>query len=124
MPAHGQSARGAMAGGIAGGAVSNGGGGGGYGGAGGGITGSSSFHTLSSIPPARLPSTAVSGSDATFVPSTFLPYDQAIAAGEAVLEAQHKTVAEAASENSRMQRLPAKAAIIENAAGNPVVTTP
>jgi hypothetical protein len=113
-----------MAGGIAGGALSSGaGGGGGFSGVGGG-TGSTSFHTQQSIPPARLPSTAVSGSDATFVPSTFLPYDQAIAAGEAVLEAQHKTVAEAASENSRMRRLPAKAAIIENAAGNPVVTTP
>ncbi|MGA8873078.1 MAG: hypothetical protein WA434_08650 [Candidatus Acidiferrales bacterium] len=125
IPAHGQSARGAMVGGIAGGALSNGaGGGGGYGGSGGGIGGSTSFHTLPSIPPARLPSTAVSGSDATFVPSTFLPYNQAIAAGEAILDAQHESVAEAAAKNSLVHRLPAKATIIENAIGNPVITTP
>ena len=112
-----------MTGGAAGGAVSYGGGGG-YAGTGGGIGGSASFQTLPSIPPANLPSTAVSGSDASFVPSTFLPYNQAIAAGKAVLDAQHKSVAEAAAENSRARRLKAKTAIIENAAGNPVVTKP
>ena len=114
-----------MAGGVAGGAISNaGGGGGGYGGASGGSGGPASFHTLPSIPPARLPSTAVSGSDATFVPSTFLPYNQAIAVGNAMLDAQHESVAEAAAKNSLMHRLPAKATIIENAIGNPVITTP
>jgi hypothetical protein len=115
-----------MAGGVAGGAVSNSGsgGGGGYGGYGGGMTGSTNFHTLPSIPPARLPSTAVSGSDATFVPSSFLPYNQAIAVGNAMLDAQHESVAEAAAENSLVHRLPAKATIVENAIGNPVITTP
>lgn len=113
-----------MTGGVAGGAVSNSGGGGGYGGNGAGIGGQSSFHTLPSIPPARLPSTAVSGSDSTFVPSSFLPYNQAIAVGNAMLDAQHESVAEAAAENSLVHRLPAKAAIIENAIGNPVITTP
>ncbi len=115
-----------MVGGTAGGALSNGvgEGGGGYGGSGGGMTGPSSFHTLPSFPPANLRSTAVSGSDASFVPSTFLPYNQAIAAGEAMLDAQHESVAEAAAKNSLVQRLPAKATIIENAIGNPVITTP
>lgn len=125
IPAHGQSARGAMVGGTAGGALSNGvGEGGGYGGSGGGLTGPAGFHALPSIPPARLPSTAVSGSDASFVPSTFLPYNQAIAAGEAMVDAQHESVAEAAAKNSLVRRLPAKATIIENAIGNPVITTP
>lgn len=114
-----------MAGGPAGGAVSNGvGGGGGAEGTGGGMTGPTSFHTLPSIPPASLRSSAVSGSDATFVPSSFLPYSQAIAAGRAVLDEQHSSVAEAAAENSREHRSKAKAAIIENAAGDPVITTP
>ena len=121
IPAHGQRAAAGMTGGAAGGAVSFGGG---YGGSGGGLTGPTDFHTLPSIPPARLPSTAVSGSDATFVPSTFLPYNQAIAAGEAILDAQHESVVEAAAKNSLVHRLPAKATIIENAIGNPVITTP
>jgi hypothetical protein len=124
IPAHAQRAAAGMTGGAAGGALSNGGGGGGYGGSGGGIGGSTSLQTLPSIPPARLPSTAVSGSDATFEPSTFLPYNQAIAAGEAMLDAQHESVAEAAAKNSLVHRLPAKATIIENATGNPVITTP
>jgi hypothetical protein len=101
-----------------------GGGGGGSEGSTGGMTGPTSFHVPPAIPPANLRSTAVSGSDATFVPSTFLPYKQAIAAGEAVLDAEHKTVAEAAAENSRTLRPRAKATIIENAAGNPVISTP
>jgi len=123
IPAFGQRAAAGMTGGAAGGAVSYGGGGG-YGGSGGGLTGPTDFHTLPSIPPARLPSTAVSGSDATFVPSSFLPYNQAIAVGNAMLDAQHESVAEAAAENSLVHRLPAKATIIENAIGNPVITTP
>jgi hypothetical protein len=127
IPAHGQSQRGgaAMAGGPAGGAVSNGGGGGGGAeGTGGGMTGPTSFHTLPSIAPANLRSTAVSGSDATFVPSSFLPYSEAIAAGKSVLDEQHRSVAEAAAENNREHRSKAKAAIVENAAGDPVITTP
>ncbi len=112
-----------MTGGAAGGPISyGGGGGGGYGGGSGG--GPMGFHTLPSIPPANLRSSAVGGTEASFVPSTFLPYNQAIAAGEAVLDAQHESVAEAAAENSRAPRLKAKAAIIENAAGDPVITTP
>lgn len=126
VSAHGQSARaGAVAGGVTGGVMSSGGGGfGGGGGDTGGMGGASNFHTLPSIPPANLPSTAVSGTEASFVPSTFLPYNQAIAAGEAVLDAQHKSVAEAAAENSRTHRLKAKAAMIDNAAGKAVLAKP
>jgi hypothetical protein len=102
------------------------GGGGSYGG-GGGVSGAESavtFPVLPTIPAANLPSSAVSGTDADFVPSTFLPYKQAIAMGQEVLDAQHKSVAEAAAENSQTRRLKAKAAIIENAVGNAVLTKP
>jgi hypothetical protein len=124
LPAHAQSkGTGMVAGGSSGGVTSNGtgGGGGGFGGSSGGGLTSSNFSTLPSIPPAVLRSTAISGTNADFVPSTFLSYDQAIAEGQAVLDAQHKSVAEAAMENNRARRSKAKAAIIENAVGDPVI---
>jgi hypothetical protein len=128
IPAHAQSRAGAVAGGSGGngGGMSGGsGGGGGFGGSigGGGLSGVS-FQTLPSTPEANLPSIAVSGSEAEFVPSTFLPFDQAVAAGQEVLDAEHKSVAEAAAENSRAHRLKAKAALVENAAGDAVIATP
>jgi hypothetical protein len=125
VSAHAQSRGGAVAGGSAGGVLSNNGGGG-YGGGGGfgGAESAVNFPALPTIGPANLPSSEVSGTDADFVPSTFLPYKQAIAAGQKVLDAQHKSVAEAAAENSRARRLKAKAAMIENAAGNAIITTP
>jgi hypothetical protein len=126
IPAHAQSQRGGAAmtaGGTSSGALSGGGGGAGYDSSSGGMTGAN-FHTLPTIAPANLRSSAVSGSDATFVPSSFLPYGQAIAAGQAILDEQHETIAEAAAENSREHRSKAKAAIIENAIGDPVITTP
>jgi hypothetical protein len=67
---------------------------------------------------------AVSGSESSFVPSTFLPYSQAVVAGQDVLDAQHKSVAEAAAENSRARRPKAKAAFVENAAGDAVIAKP
>lgn len=112
-----------MTGGATGGVASAGGGAGGST-SGGGESGVTSFHTLPSIPAAILRSSAISGTEADFVPSTFLPYNQAIAAGREVLDAQHKSVAEAAAENSRTHRLKAKAVIVENAAGDAVIATP
>jgi hypothetical protein len=121
VPAHAQSSKGgsAMAGAGGGGVLSSGGGSSG----GGGLSGVN-FHTLPTIAPANLPSSAVSGTEADFVPSTFLPYDRAVAAGQEVRDAHNKSVAEAAAENSRARRLKAKAAIIENAAGDAVIATP
>jgi hypothetical protein len=126
VPAHAQSSKGggAVAGASSGGVLSNGGGGGNGGGAAGGSVTGVSFHTLPVIPPANLRSTAVSGTDDSFVPSTFLPYDRAVAAGQGVLDARDKSVAEAAAENSRAHRLKARTAIIENAAGDAVIATP
>jgi hypothetical protein len=126
VPAHAQSrGAGVVASGSSGGVVS--GGVGGYGGGavgGGGLTGPTSFPTLPYIAPAKLPSSAVSGTSTDFVPSTFLPYDKAIAAGQEVLDARHRSVAEAAAENSRARKLKAKAVILENAAGDAVIATP
>ncbi|HEX4002444.1 MAG TPA: hypothetical protein VHX36_07325 [Candidatus Acidoferrales bacterium] len=124
VPAHAQArAGGGMAGmsgsGAAGGTATSSGGG-----IGGGSQGVTNFNTLPVFPPAKLPSSAVSGSDRTFEPSTFLPYDEAIAAGQQVLDAEHKSLVEAAAESSRQPRLKAKAEIIENAAGDPVIATP
>jgi hypothetical protein len=41
------------------------------------------FRTLPSIPPAEFRVITVSGSESTFLPSSFLPYDQAVALGAA-----------------------------------------
>jgi len=120
VPAHAQSRSAFVPAGSTGGVVSNGGGGyGGGGGIGGGV---SDFHTLPSVPSTTFRSTAVSGSDATFEPSSFLPYKEAIAVGQGILNAQHESVAEAAAENNRTRKSKAKAVIVENAAGDPVIT--
>ena len=121
VPAHAQSRSAFAPAGSTGGVTSNGGGGyGGGGGIGGGV---SDFHTLPSVPSTTFRSTAVSGSDATFEPSSFLPYKQAIAVGQDILNAQHESVAEAAAENNRARKSKARAVIVEDAAGDPVITT-
>lgn len=94
------------------------------GGASGGPVSTTDFRTLPHIAPADLRSNDVSGSDATFEPSTFLPYDKAVAVGQAVIEEEHRSVAEAAAENSRAHKSKAKAAIVENAAGDAVIAEP
>lgn len=107
------------------GAVSNGGSGGGGGGsvgAGGGM-GGVGFSTLPEQPRATFESRAFSGSDAEFEPSTFLAFDKAVATGQAILDAQHASLAEAAKANSRTQKAKAKVAVMEDAVGNPVITT-
>jgi|SRR5579862_7849010 len=115
IPAHAQKAAGGMMGGAGGGAPSTGGGGMG------GAESAPAFHTLPVVPPANLPSLAVSGSNVDFEPSTFLPYNQAIAVGQEILNAEHKSVAEVAAENSREGRLKARTAIVENAAGDVII---
>jgi hypothetical protein len=123
IPAHAQAKGGSAMAGMSGTGFMGSAAGGGAGGFGGGDSGVTNFNTLPVIPPARLASTAVSGSERNFEPSTFLPYDQAIAAGQQMLDAQHKSLAEVAAESSREHRLKAKEEIIENAAGDPVIAT-
>jgi len=100
----------------------NSGGGGGMVG-GGGMSGVP-FSTLPSHPRANFAATAISGTDAEFVPSTFLPFEDAVDAGQAVLDAQHASVAQAAEANSRAPKAKAKFALIEDAAGHAVIATP
>lgn len=94
---------------ITGGSYSGGGGSGGL--------GSGSSGRLPSYPPAQFRVNAVSGTQEAFSPSTFLTYDQAIAAGKAAL-ASTKTLAEIAAENSSAQKAKAKVAFVQDAHGN------
>ena len=79
--------------------LNNGGGGGGgysggsaYGGGGVGI------HSLPSCPLAQFNYSYAHGTDADFAPTSFLPYDQAIKLGEAVLAEKPKSLGEVAAE--------------------------
>jgi hypothetical protein len=60
-----------------------------------------SFNILPWTPPADQRAVEVSGSAATYVPSTFLTFDRAVAAGKANLKAQAKTVAQVAAESRK-----------------------
>ena len=68
---------------------------GGAGFGGGGFGGGSLGSRLASVPPARFDMVIASGSQQSYVPSTFLPYDKAITAGQDVLDVAPTTVAEA-----------------------------
>lgn len=88
---------------------------------GGGINGGGSH--LASVPPAQFATTGVSGNEAEFIPSAFLAYDQAIAAGEKALAAKSKSVAKVASENSAAQKPRAKFAMVQDCNGNPIIVS-
>src|SRR5579862_9335055 len=97
--------------------VSNsGGGGGGFGGgfSGGGGTGS----VLPDHPPAHFKMNAVSGSDASFIPSGYLPFESAVAEGQAILDAEKKTPAEAAAASSIVPKPHAKVTVVQAANGD------
>jgi hypothetical protein len=64
---------------------------------------------------------AVSGSDATFIPSGYLPFERAVAEGQAILDAQKKTPAEAAAASSIVPKPHAKVAVVQGANGDPIV---
>src|ERR1700685_132939 len=49
------------------------------------------FHASMSRPPTQFATTGVSGTETDFIPSAFVTYDQAIAAGQAALAAKAKT---------------------------------
>ena len=110
MPAHAQ---------ARGGAVSrSGSGGSGAGSYGGALSGVSSFSNLGYVPAANLPSTNVSGSDATFTPSTFVTFSEAIAQGNANIKEQSKTVAQAAAESRNTTKTTAKIIVMQDDRGN------
>jgi hypothetical protein len=64
---------------------------------------------------------AVSGSDASFIPSGYLPFESAVAEGQAILDAQKKTPAEAAAASSIVPKPRAKVAVVQGANGDPIV---
>ncbi|MGH9575087.1 MAG: hypothetical protein ACRD40_16345 [Candidatus Acidiferrales bacterium] len=55
-------------------------------------------------PPATFNATEVSGAESTYVPSTFVTFDGAVAAGKVQLKELGKTVAEAATESREAAR--------------------
>ena len=91
-------------------------GGGGGGGFGGGGTG-----PLPARPPAHFKMSAVNGSDATFIPSGYLPFDRAVAEGQAILDSEKKTPAEAAAATSIVPKPHSKVAVVQDADGDPIV---
>jgi len=92
-------------------------GGGGTGGAGLGGGGTAKHEP---IPPTQFATAAASGSDADFVPSEFVTYENAIGEGQDAL-AKPKTVAEAAAENRNTPRAKAKLAFVQDGSGNAII---
>jgi hypothetical protein len=109
IPAHAQAGSSASA------RVNQGGGGGGFSGGGAG-TGALPNH-----PRAQFKMSAVSGSDSSFIPSGYLPFDSAVAEGQAILDAEKKTPAEAAAAESIVPKPHAKVVVVQAANGDPIV---
>ncbi len=63
-----------------------------------------SFRILPWTPPASPKAIEVGGSDTTYVPSTFLTFDGAVAAGKTDLKVQAKTLVQAAEESRKAAR--------------------
>ncbi len=101
--------------------VSNGGGGGGGGFGGGGLSGGTTSNLLPTYAPAHFKMSAVSGSDASFIPSGYLPFESAVAEGQAILDAEKKTPAEAAAAASIVPKPHAKVTVVQGANGDPIV---
>jgi hypothetical protein len=113
VPAHGQSNKGTGVGGSSPLGVSSGGGGG----IGGGVNGGGA--RLPNYPSAHFSTSAISGGDPSFAPSTFLTFEQAIAEGRAE-SANQKSLAEVATENSATPKAKAKFAFVQDAQGKVV----
>lgn len=79
-------------------------------------------HTsLAWTPPANPQAINVSGLDATYLPSTFVSFDRAVAVGKADLKEQAKTIAEAARESRQTARTAAKIQVAQDDKGKLVV---
>lgn len=93
----------------------------GGGGGGGGMGGGGSTGPLPTYPRAHFKMSEVSGSNGSFVPSGYLPFDRAVAQGQAILDAEKRTPAEAASAASIVPKPHAKVTIVQAANGDPIV---
>ena len=89
---------------------------------GGPLSGTRSFPVLPYTAPANLPAVEVSGSDATFLPSSFVTFEAAVQQGKAELKEQERTVAQAAAE-SRKAAKTAKIEIAQDNSGRAVLST-
>jgi hypothetical protein len=110
IPAHAQK-DGSPAGGSSSAQATSGGGGFGGGGA----------SRPTAYPRAHFKMSEVSGSDASFIPSGYLPFDRAVAEGQAILDAEKRTPAEAAAATSIVPKPHAKVSVVQDANGDPIV---
>jgi hypothetical protein len=88
---------------------------------GGTLTGPTRPAMLPWTPPARPGAIDVSGTDASYLPSTFLSFDNAVAAGRGELQQDAKTIAEAAAESRRTPKT-AVIVIAQDSRGNAVIS--
>ena len=115
-PTHAQTAHSVGAGAQTG-ATNAGGAGFGGGGFGGGSFGS----RLASVPPTRFDMVIASGSQQSYVPSTFLPYDKAITAGQDVLDVAPTTVAEASQRQASAHTEKARYLLTQDEHGRAII---
>ena len=118
-PAHAQRVMSGSAG-ITSSGIGATGGGGAAGGAVGGA-GTVTFRTLPSYPRAQLEMLNVSGGDPSFLPSSFVQFEQGIAEGEAALAVRRKTLGDVASENRSAKKPKAQLMLTQDHAGNAVI---
>ena len=85
---------------------------------GGGLSGPHNFHTLAHQAPADMRQLDVNGNDQDFLPSRFVTFDAAIAAGKQEVKEESKTIAQAAAENRASARPQAKIRIVQGNNGN------
>jgi len=116
VPTHAQQR--AMSGG-AGGPTNNGSVG--FGGSPVGGAGAVHFPTLPSVPRAQFQMMDVSGGDASFFPSSFVPFEKGIAEGEAALAVRQKSLGDVALENRGSEKPKAKFAIIQDQIGHAII---
>ena len=89
-------------------------------GGGGGLSAGNSGGSIPPYPRARFEMNAISGTDDAFTPSSFLPYKQAVALGEAALAANRKSVAEEAEENHKAEKAKTQLVFVQDPDGNVV----
>jgi len=102
---------------LNGGAASNNGGGAAMGG---GLS-KPIFPSMPINPPTHFNVSATSGTDADFEPSSFLTFEEAVAAGRAA-QTKPQTIVEAAAENKSTDRPKAKFELVQDDNGKAVIT--
>lgn len=85
-----------------------------------GLSGPTSFHTLPWAPPAHPNAIEITG-DPTYLPSTFVSFDRAVAVGKVDLKEQAKTVADAAAESRKTASVAAKIRVAQDNNGRLIV---